>query len=162
MTEKEFFIETMKNEVPIFERLFKALPVDKLHHTHHPKSKTAGALAIQMAEEAESIEEFLTTGLVDWGIHKDMEPDMEKVAAVFSTGLSNAASLAEKMTDEEWASEARALHNGAEVWKTTKGKMAWGLLFDLVHHRGQLSTYIRPMGGRVPSIYGPSGDDMGA
>jgi len=34
-------------------------------------------------------------------------------------------------------------------------------LFDIVHHRGQLSTYIRPMGGKVPSIYGPSADDAG-
>ncbi len=28
-----------------------------------------------------------------------------------------------------------------------------------VHHRGQLSSYIRPMGGKVPSIYGPSADE---
>ena len=27
-----------------------------------------------------------------------------------------------------------------------------------VHHRGQLSTYLRPMGGKVPGIYGPSAD----
>jgi uncharacterized damage-inducible protein DinB len=32
------------------------------------------------------------------------------------------------------------------------------ILFDAIHHRGQLSTYIRPMGGQVPAIYGPSGD----
>ena len=30
-----------------------------------------------------------------------------------------------------------------------------------IHHRGQLSAYIRPMGGKVPSIYGPSADDSG-
>jgi len=29
----------------------------------------------------------------------------------------------------------------------------------MIHHRGQLTTYIRPMGGKVPSIYGPSGDE---
>jgi uncharacterized damage-inducible protein DinB len=27
-----------------------------------------------------------------------------------------------------------------------------------IHHRGQLSTYLRAMGGKVPGIYGPSGD----
>jgi uncharacterized damage-inducible protein DinB len=32
------------------------------------------------------------------------------------------------------------------------------LMLDAIHHRGQLSTYLRPMGGKVPSIYGPSGD----
>jgi uncharacterized damage-inducible protein DinB len=46
-------------------------------------------------------------------------------------------------------------------WETTRGKMAWGLLLDLIHHRGQLSVYIRNMGGRVPAIYGPSGDENG-
>jgi uncharacterized damage-inducible protein DinB len=28
-----------------------------------------------------------------------------------------------------------------------------------IHHRGQLSAYLRPMGSKVPSIYGPSGDE---
>jgi uncharacterized damage-inducible protein DinB len=37
--------------------------------------------------------------------------------------------------------------------------MAWGFLFDIVHHRGQITTYLRPMGSKVPQIYGPSGDE---
>ena len=36
---------------------------------------------------------------------------------------------------------------------------AWGFLFDIIHHRGQLSTYLRPMGSTVPQIYGPSADE---
>jgi uncharacterized damage-inducible protein DinB len=38
--------------------------------------------------------------------------------------------------------------------------LAWMLFMDSVHHRGQLSTHIRPMGGKVPSIYGPSADSQ--
>ena len=37
----------------------------------------------------------------------------------------------------------------------------WGFLCDSIHHRGQLTTYLRAMGGKVPSIYGPSADDAG-
>lgn len=37
--------------------------------------------------------------------------------------------------------------------------MAWSFLFDIVHHRGQIPTYLRPMGSTVPQIYGPSGDE---
>ena len=33
---------------------------------------------------------------------------------------------------------------------------------EWIHHRGQLSTYLRPMGAKVPSIYGPSADDPGS
>jgi uncharacterized damage-inducible protein DinB len=36
---------------------------------------------------------------------------------------------------------------------------AWGFLLDIIHHRGQLSTYLRPMGSTVPQIYGPSADE---
>jgi hypothetical protein len=38
------------------------------------------------------------------------------------------------------------------------GATAWVLLLDMIHHRSQLSSYIRPMGGKHPGIYGPSGD----
>jgi uncharacterized damage-inducible protein DinB len=35
----------------------------------------------------------------------------------------------------------------------------WFMLFDQIHHRGQMSSYLRPAGGKVPAIYGPSGDE---
>jgi uncharacterized damage-inducible protein DinB len=35
----------------------------------------------------------------------------------------------------------------------------WFLLNDQIHHRGQFSVYLRIAGGKVPSIYGPSGDE---
>ena len=43
--------------------------------------------------------------------------------------------------------------------KRPASPMAWSFLFDIVHHRGQISTYLRPMGAKVPQIYGPSGDE---
>lgn len=51
--------------------------------------------------------------------------------------------------------------DGVLLFEETYGGMLWGSLLDMIHHRGQLSVYIRPMGGRVPSIYGPSADDAG-
>jgi uncharacterized damage-inducible protein DinB len=33
------------------------------------------------------------------------------------------------------------------------------MLHDQIHHRGQFSVYLRMVGGKVPSIYGPSGDE---
>lgn len=38
-------------------------------------------------------------------------------------------------------------------------EMLWFWLLDMVHHRGQLSVYVRMAGGRVPAIYGPSADE---
>ncbi|MCH7491495.1 MAG: hypothetical protein IID05_12465 [Gemmatimonadetes bacterium] len=39
--------------------------------------------------------------------------------------------------------------------------LLWEFVLNSIHHRGQLSTYLRPMGGKVPAIYGPSADDPG-
>ncbi len=66
-----------------------------------------------------------------------------------------------KTTDDQWARPARFVMNGEAVWSDTLENM-WGYLFDMVHHRGQLTSYLRPMGGKVPSIYGPSADDSGS
>jgi uncharacterized damage-inducible protein DinB len=57
--------------------------------------------------------------------------------------------------------EERMIIDGVEtgVMKPPASPLAWSFLFDIVHHRGQISTYLRPMGAKVPSIYGPSGDE---
>ena len=66
-----------------------------------------------------------------------------------------------KVDDAKWTSPGDFRMGGQSVWSTTVQDLCWGYLFDMVHHRGQLSAYLRPMGGKVPSIYGPSADDSG-
>ena len=58
-----------------------------------------------------------------------------------------------------WEEQTPFMWGGQEVMKDLGAEMAWGFLLDQVHHRGQLSTYLRPMGARVPAIYGPSADE---
>jgi uncharacterized damage-inducible protein DinB len=63
------------------------------------------------------------------------------------------------LDDTAWNHPAWLIRGEQEIMlKDTIGGLLWIALFDGVHHRGQLSTYIRPMGGKVPSIYGPSAD----
>jgi uncharacterized damage-inducible protein DinB len=51
------------------------------------------------------------------------------------------------------------LFQGQEIMNETGYENAWGFLLDIIHHRGQLSMYLRPMGSTVPQIYGPSADE---
>ncbi len=62
------------------------------------------------------------------------------------------------MSDEAWETTDAKMIVPGHPWETKMYQMVWALIFDLIHHRGQLATYIRPMGGSVPSIYGPSAD----
>ena len=63
--------------------------------------------------------------------------------------------------DAKWKAPGDFRMGGQSVWSGSTQELCWGYLFDMIHHRGQLTAYIRPMGGKVPSVYGPSADDMG-
>ena len=58
-----------------------------------------------------------------------------------------------------WERKVPFTFEGKEIMNETGYGNAWGFFFDQIHHRGQLSTYLRPMGSTVPSIYGPSADE---
>lgn len=163
MDNREYFLKILKEEVPIFERILQAVPDDNLSYTPHEKSKTAWSLIKDtFGGESASYPIFLKQGKYEV---TQMEPKdyqtVDDVIKDMKENFSESAKLIETMTEEDWNSDAEMLMNGQSMWKSTKGDMAWGLLLDLIHHRGQLSTYLRPMGGKVPSIYGPSADDPG-
>ena len=159
MTDKEFFVSTVADELPRSKKVLKALPQDKLGYRPDPKARTAMELASVIASESKMFSVFLKTGTLDFGAAPQASSKtVDGLADEMKTGLSDAQGIAQSMTDSDWASEAKMIMGGKEVWKTTKGKFALGFLLDLIHHRGQLSVYIRPMGGKVPSIYGPSAD----
>jgi uncharacterized damage-inducible protein DinB len=160
MSTLEFCIARRKAELPAFIRVLKALPEGKLDYQPDPKARTAAALATMMAAEEEALMTLLDAGSVDWA---DPAP-AKSVAAIVAAFEKNANAVNErlaKLDDAGWKKKAQFKMGGAVVWEDATSEMAWGFLFDLIHHRGQLSTYLRPMGGKVPSIYGPSADDSG-
>jgi len=84
--------------------------------------------------------------------------DYEKMRALWRKSTATLTDRLKKLDDAGWKRPVRFLMEGKQINETTTNEMLWGFLHDMIHHRGQLSTYIRPMGGKVPSIYGPSGD----
>ncbi len=160
MTEREFFVFTVVDEAPRFERALSAIPASNQDYKPDPKAKTAMELANNMVGEAGwVIKEILTNGKVDFSAMT--APHFASATEAGSTIMQmfqEVKILAEQTSEEVWDSEAVAGMGEKMDWKSTRGKMAWAMLLDLIHHRGQLSTYIRPMGGKVPSIYGPSAD----
>ena len=160
MSSREQFIKCLKNEVPIFVRVFKALPAARLDYRPHPRSTSAGDLVWLLAGELRDAAVVAEKHEVSFALPPapaslaEMVGAYEKNAAVFEKALA-------KVDDAAWGKTAKFLVEGNVAWEAPLGDMLWGFLFDAIHHRGQLSSYIRPMGGKVPSIYGPSADDPG-
>jgi uncharacterized damage-inducible protein DinB len=64
-----------------------------------------------------------------------------------------------KLDEAGWNAKADFYYGGKKVNESPIGEFLWMCLFDAIHHRGQLTTYLRPMGSKVPAIYGPSADE---
>ncbi len=155
----------MKSELPIFMRVFKAVestPVSKHGHRHDPKGKSALELMSQtFATEGQSLVNILKTNKVDFMelMKKPMPKTVKESSKVFEKKMKEVVASISRMKDAKWEKSKAQMLAGSKVeWETTMMDMMWAMLFDLIHHRGQLSTFIRPMGGKVPSIYGPSAD----
>ena len=163
MKSRELLIQTIKDELPRFERTLKAVPDDaSLDYRPHEKSRTATDLLAVFADEANMLVSLVGTAQFDVAAFTPSTyPSGGAAAAAFSTAMAKALEAIAACDDEKWEGKARFMSGEKVEWETNLGQMAWGFLLDLIHHRGQLSVYIRPLGGRVPSIYGPSADENG-
>jgi hypothetical protein len=156
---KEYFLQLIDSETPTFIRVFEALPADKLDWKPDPKSTTALERAAQMAMEAGQLVQIFQTGVLNYDpAEKPRFASTSEVVTAFKDGMEKSKVIVQTMSDADWDAPAVMMMDGKEAWKTTKGETGLGYMLDLIHHRGQLAVYIRPMGGKVPSIYGPSAD----
>jgi uncharacterized damage-inducible protein DinB len=159
MSSREFFVDTLKDELPRFERVLRAIPDAGLDFRPHERSRTTRELIGLIGDESQMIAPILLEGKLDMATAPaGTYTAAADVAAAVGTGFKSGLDAAAGLDDAAWNGTAQLVFGDKVAWETTRGKMAWGLLLDLIHHRGQLSVYLRPMGAKVPAIYGPSAD----
>ena len=159
MNTKEFFLKTLKDEQNRFRVAIEALPDDKFTHKVHEKAREAGNLAAQLTVQWEAISGVLLKGVPEFNAHAMQSTNKEDMLKTFDAGYEKLLKDVENISEEDWENGDGVLDMGpAGKWEDKKYGMAWGFLFDAIHHRGQLSTYLRAMGAKVPSIYGPTAD----
>ena len=160
MSNREFFIERWEAEYAPTLRALCAVPAARLDYRPHPRSRSAGELVALLVSEEQAGIELCQTGEVQWDEPKGF-PTLEEMVAAYERHHQTLAEQLKKLDDAMWNRKAKFFVGGIPVIEETVGGLFWIALFDAVHHRGQPSAYLRPMGGKVPSIYGPSADDAG-
>jgi len=158
MSTREFFAERLAAELPAFNKVIRALPGERLDYKPHEKNTPAGQLAWQLSDEMSHLPILFATGEINY-VPPTVPATIDEIASTFERNAQSAADAAKAVDEERWNSPARFLWNGQPVWEDTVAGIAWGYLFDMIHHRGQLTAYLRPMGGKVPACYGPSADE---
>jgi uncharacterized damage-inducible protein DinB len=161
MTSREQFLRCWRQEHPTFVRALRAVPPDELDYRPDPRSRSAAELVWLQVLEKQCWFELLETGEIDWKVTPP-DTDLEGMIALYERTHAELAPRLSGVDDEAWETRpTRFVMDGRVYFETNLGHMFWLGLFDAIHHRGQLTVYIRAMGGRVPSIYGPSADDPG-
>ena len=152
MDEKALFTDFWIKEAKTTRNVLARIP-DGNDYRPDPKSRTAKEIAWQIVGEDKMIIDALETGRAEW----DPAPAPATMKEVLEIYEKQSATL-----DSRWNALPAARWNGnLEFFGSQRpaGPMAWSFLFDIIHHRGQITTYLRPMGSKVPQIYGPSGDE---
>ncbi len=155
MNEREFYEARRKAERDVFLRVLRALP-DKLDYRPHERSPTAAQIVATLVFEHAACCDLVATGKAEW--KPGTVTTVAEAAADFERYWDELSGQASRLDDAGWVKNGQFFVGGKMVSEQPIGGFLWFILFDAIHHRGQLSTYIRPMGGKVPAIYGPSGD----
>jgi uncharacterized damage-inducible protein DinB len=164
LSNREFFIRRWEQEHPAFVDACKALPADRLDYRPHAGSRSAGELVALLVSVVQSCIELCASGRSSYNSGLKWHPTsgldtLDEMIAAYEHHHRMFVEKLNLLDDTTWNRQAWLLRGEQEIiLKDTVGGLLWIALFDAVHHRGQLSTYIRPMGGKVPSIYGPSAD----
>jgi uncharacterized damage-inducible protein DinB len=153
----DFLIADFESEMPSTLRVLQAVPNSQLSYRPDPKAKTGLGLVRHIALEDEWLLNCIANGVFtpppdDSDICGIMNPSdavaryKEKVPAALNRVRAMSGEKLTNVIDLFGMIQAPGVNF---IAMTTKHS---------VHHRGQLSTYLRPMGGKVPGIYGPSAD----
>ena len=152
MDERALFTRFWENESKTTRKVIARIP-EGSDYRPDPKSRTAREIAWQIACEEKMIIDAVETGTAEWKPPQAPATIKELVEAYDRQSAEIVG---------RWKALPAARWDGTLEFfggQRPASPMAWSFLFDIVHHRGQISTYLRPMGSTVPQIYGPSGDE---
>ena len=160
MKNLDFFKACFQSELKATFETIKAIPENKLEYTPHPINRTAYEIA-----------EHIVAHIFDFSVILQNDTCDERLAFPFSsptelademqTLWSEATDILDTYDDDKWEKEMVALLVGGKPFgEMPRFQMMWFFLNYIIHHRGQLSSYIRPMGCKNPAVYGWSADTV--
>jgi uncharacterized damage-inducible protein DinB len=156
---KEFSTE-IESEIRATRRCLEAIP-DKLYkYKPHEKSMELGYLALLVADIPRWILHMVERSEIDLATYERFE--LSTTAALvkyFDDNIAGAKRALDKASNKELDSTFELKVAGKVVMSSTKKESVQQSINHWVHHRGQLTVYMRLNDIPVPSIYGPSADE---
>lgn len=152
MDEQALFTRFWTDESATTAKVLERIP-EGSEYRPDPKSRTAQEIAWQIVCEERMIVEALERGRFEWS-PPSAPATMREVVEAYRTQAATSPDRWRALSPECWTGTIEFFGR-----QRSASAMAWSFLFDIVHHRGQITTYLRPMGSTVPQVYGPSADE---
>src|SRR6476469_6793594 len=158
------FLNELDNEAKVPRTLLERIPADKFDWKPHEKSMTFGRLASHVAEMFGWTKETLKSDVLDFST-MEYTPFAPKTTndllAFFDDHIAKARAVIAETSDETFLTDW-TMRNGDQVYFTHPkvAVMRSFVMNHIIHHRGQLSVYLRLNDIPVPSMYGPSADEQ--
>ena len=156
----QYFLHELNAEYKATRACLERISEETFEFKPHPKSMNMGYLVLLVAEIPLWIKHMVTDGEIDFVTFKHITPKNTRELVDHFEGNMQAAREALEKTDDEALQAPFVLKaNGQVLYSAPKIVDIGTTLNHWVHHRGQLTVYMRLNDIPVPSIYGPSADD---
>jgi uncharacterized damage-inducible protein DinB len=156
------FLNELEAEVRATRRCIEVIPEKLYDWKPHEKSMNLGYLTLLVAEIPKWLRDTIEKGEIDLSNYDHFK--LSTTAALlqhFDENIEGAKRAMKNVTNEELAEPFYLKKDGQVVYTSPKKESISSNLNHMVHHRGQLTVYMRLNNIPVPSIYGPSADDRG-
>ncbi len=163
MAIKDAFIAELKHESSLTKKMLERVPLDNKDWKPHEKSMTIGRLSTHIAQVPHWISDIIHIPDYDFAARpylSNTASSQQELIDIFQKYLDGAITDLENASDE-LMNHTWTIRRGDQVFNQLVNKVAirgWGFS-HLIHHRGQLSVYLRLLDIPVPGMYGPSADE---
>lgn len=159
----QFLAAELEQEAISTRKMLERVPADKLSWKPHEKSMSLMQLAVHVSEIPSWTGPSMNAPELDFAKFDYSPPTVtsaDELVAMFDKNVAEALEVLRSAEDATFG-ESWTMRNGETVYFTMpKAAVMRGFVMShFIHHRGQLSVYLRLLDVPVPSIYGPSADE---
>lgn len=154
------FLAELETEARATRGCLENVPLEKADWKPHEKSMALGYLAILVAEIPRWVQLMIDDLVIDFETYSPAQPKTsEELVAMFDENMDLARRALESLTDARLTETFYLKDHGKTLYSLPLKENIGSTINHGVHHRGQLTVYLRLNDRAVPSIYGPSADD---
>ena len=159
LIEKDQLLQTFEREFQTTVKVLKSYPPDKLDLKPAEKSRTARDLAWTFVMEL-GLLDMAIKGKIDFSGQTPPAPrTMNEILSVYDKSFNDIINKIKRSFEDDLNNMVAFPVGPGKIKDFRMIDIFWTVLMDMIHHRGQMSVYIRLAGGKVPSIYGPTADE---